>query len=194
MADVVWDGMAAAAAEPVVVVRYGEVGLKGENRPVFEKLLARQVERALAGVPSARVERSHGRLFAVGVNGRAEVLERLQRVFGVVSVSPALRVAAALPAIEEAARRLVAEELERRPGVRTFKVAARRSEKRFPMDSPSLNRHLGAVLLRAFPSLSVDVHHPDLTVAVEVRERAYVSCATLPGPGGLPLGASGRAH
>jgi len=182
----------------VVLVRYGEIGLKGRNRPVFEALLARAVRRALHQVPGAGVEREYGRLIVTlpGAEAAEDVVDRLRSVFGIVSVSPALRLPLDMEPILSGCEALVAQALARaqRP-VTTFKIAARRSNKAFPLRTPEINAALGAHVLRSFPGrLSVDVRSPDLTVHAEIRERfAYLYTEIYEGLGGLPVGSSSRA-
>lgn len=190
----------------VVLVRYGEVGLKGANRGWFERRLAENLERALQRVGSPyRVRNLHGRLIVTPqepadqpdpLAAAEQAAEAAARVFGVVGAVPALEVPAELEAILQGAAALVERHLPGQPDrALTFKVAARRSNKQFALDSMELNRRVGAHLLRTFgPRLSVDVHQPELTVHVEVRDRsAFVYDGERPGPGGLPVGVSGRA-
>ncbi|HEY8552065.1 MAG TPA: tRNA uracil 4-sulfurtransferase ThiI [Thermaerobacter sp.] len=230
----------------VLLVRYGEIGLKGRNRPRFEQALVRQVRRALASWPGVAVYRTPGRVWVeppAGVDPEP-LLEALKRVFGVVAVSPAERVSLDLEAIGEAALRVLEDALadssqaNALPGSRsgagaaggptrddasapasvaatsggaatdpataggpgatrtpiTFKVEARRSNKRFPLTSIEINRQLGSRLLAAHPELKVDVQRPHITVHVEIRhDGAYVYARSVPGPGGLPVGVTGRA-
>ncbi|HHV79558.1 MAG TPA: tRNA 4-thiouridine(8) synthase ThiI [Firmicutes bacterium] len=182
---------------PVILVRYGELGLKGLNRPDFEKALSENIKRALQGLEYRYIHRDRGRIFienySMGEEG--EFLSRLSRVFGIVSFSPAMAAELELDQVEQVSlevfRRAMTVVAEGKSV--TFKVHATRANKAFPLDSMELNRHLGAHVLKNIPGLSVDVHNPDITLAVEIRDRAYVSCRTLPGPGGLPYGVSGRA-
>lgn len=183
-----------ALAYDVLLIRYGEIGLKGRNRPAFEGQLAKGLERALAPFPGASLRREYGR-FVVDLRGLAnealpKAIERVRKVFGVVSVSPALERPLSMEALEEGAGALV-EKAAKMPA--TFKVETRRPNKRFPLSSPQVSARLGASLLRRFPALSVDVHDPAFTVNVEVRERSsYIYLESLPGPGGLPVGSSSR--
>lgn len=190
---------------PVVLVRYGEVGLKGSNRGWFEAQLASNLRRAAAALGAQRVRNLHGRLVLAPEPPPAEgdpwawaerAARAAARVFGVVGAAPALEVPPDLEAIEQAALALAERHLpaQGQPPL-AFKVAARRAYKQFPLDSPELNRRVGAALLRAFgPRLRVDVHRPELVVHVEVRDRsAFVYDGEQAGPGGLPVGVSGRA-
>jgi len=177
-----------------LLVRYGEIGLKGKNRPDFEGALARAINRSLAGLPGVRARKEYGR-FVVDVSGlppeaAREAAERVRSVFGVVSISPALQCPLSVDALVEAAKRLIGPAAK---AGRTFKVETRRPNKAFPLTTPEINARVGSALLDAFPELSVDVHRPELTVHVEVREQAiYAYTEILPGPGGLPVGSSSR--
>jgi len=185
----------------VVLVRYGEIGLKGANRPDFEAALIKNLRHVL--LPwhgSVRIKRKHGRVFIDLSPGELDATElrklvaALSRVFGVVSFSPALCVPLKLEAVARAAVRLVEEHKEHVPHdlPLTFKVEARRSNKSFPLTSPEINSWLGGHLLTNVPGLKVDVHRPQLRVEVEIRRNAYVLAEIIPGPGGLPVGTAGR--
>ncbi len=181
--------------EHALVVRYAEIHLKGLNRPYFEKSLMRRIESALC-LENAEVVREQGRIFVFGLTGEtvAAAAERLTRVFGVHSVSPALAVEKSWEGILDAAKRLAGQRVEEE-GNLSFKVIARRADKRFPMRSEEICRELGATLLSAFPdALQVDVHKPEMWVGVEVRqERAFVYVQELAGAGGMPVGCNGHA-
>jgi len=178
----------------VILVRYGEIHLKGLNRPHFEKLLRDAMVRALKPCPGASVSRGEGRYYVRGAQNPADALCRLQKVFGIHSISPALEVEKEESAIAAEAIRQVRAYLERHAlSSLTFKVEVKRSDKRFPKNSQQLACDLGGALLDAIPALQVDVHSPALRVYVEIRENAYVYSEILPGSGGLPLGSSGKA-
>lgn len=173
--------------ERVVLVRYGEIGLKRGNRPVFVAQLVRNLRR---GLPAARVDNRFDRIVLRDVDP-AVAAERLRRTFGVASWSPALEVAPDLEEIEAAARQLVAER-HPSPGT-TFKVESHRRDKSFALTSPELDRELGSRLMVHFPGLVARMRDPQVHVWVEVRDRAYVYTEVHPGPGGLPVGTGGRA-
>lgn len=185
--------------ERVIIIRFGELGLKGKNRPAFEDQLRERLRYAVRDLPDVRVQKAYGRFYVEVDEGQlAPALERLGRVFGVVSISPAARVAATLENIKEAARSellaAIAGLQRHQPGPVTFKVETNRADKRFPLNSPALSRELGGYLLANVPDLKVDVHNPEIQVSVEIREgQAYLYTRSLPGPGGLPYGASGKA-
>lgn len=175
-----------------ILVRFGEVGLKGKNRSYFINGLAANIRRALKGLgPGYRVSTPYGRVFVdLPPGAQVEpVISALQRVFGLVSFSPVVQTELDMGAIKEAAlRELLAEGQPE-----TFKVAARRSLKSFSLNSMEINQELGGYLLKNCPGLKVDVHHPQRVVNVEVRkEGAFVFSRVIPGPGGLPVGATGK--
>lgn len=174
-----------------ILVRYGEIALKGKNRGQFEQQLHRNLKGALQDL-EATVTRHHGR-FSVHCPDSAleQSLARLSRIFGLVSFSPVYETTLDLEAIKEAAAGMV-QELP--AGDRTFKIKARRSNKEFPYNSPELNQILGAHLLQSYPDLRVKIDDPSLTLEVEIGyQKTYLYRNRIPGPGGLPVGSSGRA-
>ena len=178
----------------VLLVRYAEIHLKGLNRPFFERLLVDRIKQALSPV-KANVEREQGRIFVYDVpeDMIGEAIDRLRRVFGIHSVSPACCVEKDWNCIRDTAVAEVGAALAEDPK-NTFKCFARRADKRFPMTSEQLCRELGHELLEAYPSLSVDVHHPELSVTVEIRQQnAFVYSTELMGAGGMPVGSNGKA-
>ncbi len=180
--------------ERVILVRYAEIHLKGLNRPFFERLLVDRIKQALYPV-KANVEREQGRIFVYGIDEQnlADCMDKLQRVFGIHSISPACCVEKDWNVIRDAA---IAEtkEFAQATDKLTFKCFARRSDKRFPMTSEQLCRELGHELLEAYPNLSVDVHRPELSVTVEIRQQnAFVYTKEVPGAGGMPVGSNGKS-
>lgn len=174
----------------VVLVRYGEIALKGQNRRFFEQALLENVRRNLRGLAPRPVRHVQGRVIVPLHGDWEEVEKRLAAVCGVVSYSPARVVANELEAIQQAALEEMAAQAG--PGA-TFKVEARRADKTFPLASPELARRVGAFILRHLPKVSVDVHEPQLRLFLEVRrEGTYVYTRLLLGTGGLPVGVSGR--
>ncbi|MCE5188127.1 MAG: tRNA 4-thiouridine(8) synthase ThiI [Eubacteriales bacterium] len=180
--------------EPVLLVRYAEIHLKGLNRPYFERSLMKRIELALRPL-RVKVVREQGRVFVFGLPESAigESAQKLTRVFGIHSVSPALAVEKEWEAIECAAKSLVAARIAGLDQA-SFKVTARRADKRFPMRSQEICRLLGGRLLEAFPALRVDVHQPDFYVGVEIRQdQAFLFAEELLGVGGMPVGSNGHA-
>ncbi len=179
--------------EPVLLVRYAEIHLKGQNRPFFERLLVEAIRNALKGM-GARVERAQSRIFVYGLQEEQveAAVAKLQKVFGVHSVSPAVALEVDWDKICAAACQLMEQELADKEHA-TFKVFARRADKRFPLRTEQMNPLLGEVLLKRFPQLKVDVHTPQIKVGVEVREKAFVYIHETPCAGGMPVGSNGRA-
>ncbi|MDB4968192.1 MAG: putative tRNA sulfurtransferase [Myxococcales bacterium] len=184
----------AATPREVVLVRWGEIFLKGDNRGFFERALVDNVRRSVAAIPGVTIQRMHGRLVVrAGEGGARPVTRALERVFGIVSVSPARVVPRELDAISAAAIEVARIEAAKHVQP-TFKVESRRSDKRFPMNSMEVSRDVGAAVIGAL-ALPVDVHHPRFTVGVEIGyEDAFVFAEVLPGPGGLPTGVTGRVE
>jgi thiamine biosynthesis protein ThiI len=177
-----------------ILCRFGEIFLKGQNRPRFERTLADNVRASVQGLPEAKVSTPHGRVM---VRVREEDLEeacgRVGRVFGLVSLSPTLTVAPDLAAISEAALAGARAALARDPALRrSFRVEARRSDKRFPLSSPQIGREVGGQIAEA-TGVPVDLENPALVIGIEVAtDAAHIYSETRPAPGGLPVGMSGR--
>lgn len=177
------------------LIKYGEIGIKGKNRYIFEDALVRQMRHALKEVDgSFNVHKSQGRVF-VDCNGEYdydETVEALQRVFGIVGICPVVKVED--EGFEKLSKDVVDYMKEIYPaGKFTFKVAARRSRKNYPLNSMEINCDLGGVLLDAFPESKVDVHKPEVLLNVEVREEIYIYSKIIPGAGGMPVGTNGKA-
>ncbi|MBR3130350.1 MAG: tRNA 4-thiouridine(8) synthase ThiI, partial [Clostridia bacterium] len=180
--------------ERILLVRYAEIHLKGLNRPFFERLLVDRIKQALAPL-AARVEREQGRIFVYGIGEEqlAESMDKLCRVFGIHSISPACCVEMDWEAIRNAAVSEAKPFADTNAHL-TFKCFARRSDKRFPMTSEQLCRELGHELLEAYSNLAVDVHQPELKITVEIRQQnAFVYTNEIPGAGGMPVGSNGKA-
>lgn len=182
--------------EPVLLVRYAEIHLKGLNRPYFERKLVSEIERALAS-HNIRIVREQGRIFVFGLPNSVlnEAAERLTYVFGIHSVSPAYATEKDMDSIISVAVSTMADALtyHAADGV-TFKVFARRADKRFPVRSQEICEILGNRLLDAFPTLRVDVHNPVIRLGAEVRQQqAFVYAWELMGVGGMPVGCNGHA-
>ena len=170
----------------VLLVRFGEVHLKGLNRPYFLKMLVNNIKKTLEGT-HASVWLSDSRIYVAGAPDMRDCAERVRRVFGVYSVSPAVEMEKELDAVCAQAARMM-------QGVSgTFKVLCKRSDKRFPLTSQELAVYAGEQILNANPSLSVDVHKPQTEMWIEIRDHAYLCNTELPGAGGLPMGTAGRA-
>ena len=178
------------------LIKYGEIGLKGKNRYMFEDALVRQIRFALKDVDGEfNVHKASGRVYVDCLSDYDydETVESLARVFGIVGICPVVRVED--KGFEELSKEVVSYMREMYPeGNQTFKVEARRSKKRYPLNSMEINCELGGVILDAFPEMKVDVHNPEIRLNVEVREDIYLYSEIIPGPGGMPVGTNGRAE
>lgn len=175
------------------LLRYGEIALKGLNQRFFLDTLARNVERAVADLGTPEVRVAFGRVHVTVEADPDAAAERLRKVFGVVSLSPVRTAGIDLTEITDAAVEMAGGALARRPDVATFKVDTRRADKRFPLTSMETSSHVGHAIYQAFPHLRARMRDPDLLVRIEIRDWAYLSTESIPGPGGLPVGTGGRA-
>ncbi|MCD7833621.1 MAG: tRNA 4-thiouridine(8) synthase ThiI [Lachnospiraceae bacterium] len=177
------------------LIKYGEIAIKGKNRHLFEEALVKQIRHALSKVDGDfLVTREQGRIYVDCESDYDydEVVEALQRVFGIVGFCPVMKVEDnGLDELGNDVVRFLSEVYETHH--QTFKVVTRRAKKSFPIDSMEVNSELGGRILDAFPEMKVDVHSPELLLHVEIREKIYIYSKIIPGPGGMPVGTSGRA-
>ncbi|MBQ8617607.1 MAG: tRNA 4-thiouridine(8) synthase ThiI [Clostridia bacterium] len=171
----------------ILLVRYGEVFLKGQNRPFFLRKLVDHVKLAVQNV-HGHVWLSDGRIYVSDYTDQDEAIRRVSRVFGVHSVSPAVEME---KSDFEAVCAQAAKMMENRTG--TFKVLAKRSDKRYPLDSPAIMRESGGYILEHVPHLSVDVNDPDHVITIEIRGMAYLSVDRTMAVSGMPMGTNGKA-
>lgn len=171
----------------LLLVRYGEIFLKGQNRPVFMRALVKRVKRAVQDL-GATVYLNDSRIFVTDYSDQDEAIRKVTKVFGVHSVCPAIE----MPKedFDAVAAQAVAMMADLKG---TFKVSARRSDKRYPLDSPAINGQIGHRVLVANKNLSVDVKNPDHVMNVEIRDHAYLYVKVVPAVGGMPVGTNGRA-
>lgn len=178
----------------LILLKSGEMALKGLNRSYFEDTLIKNCRRRLENLGKFRIYKSQSTIYVQPQSEEIdldEAVDRLSRVFGIAALTRAAIVDKNFDDIKEKAPAYLAQWLDT---AKTFKVEAKRADKTFPMKSPQICAELGAVLLDEFPHLTVDVHHPDVTVYVEIRERAaYLHVDQMHGAGGLPVGTSGNA-
>jgi len=178
----------------MILLKQGEIVLKGLNRRYFEDKLISNAKRRLAPYGKFDVSATQSTVYIEPQSDDCDMdgaLEAMMKVFGVVGVTRALACEKDKDAIFEAARTYLADDMR---AAKSFKVESKRSDKGFPMTSIELSQYVGNLLSDAFPDIEVDVHNPELVVSLEVREKAaYVHAKSLPGAGGLPVGANGRA-
>ena len=177
-----------------LIVRCGEVALKGLNKPYFERMLADRIRKVTKAYEGISVARSEGLIFVRGGahHDVEKVMADISKVFGVASISPAMEVESDMEKIGEAAVAFMLDLIERK-GVKTFKVEAKRADKSFPVKSPDIARQIGAKVLIGCKVLKVDVHKPEAMLFIDVRkDRTYIFEQKLSGFGGLPLGTNGK--
>ena len=171
----------------LLLVRYGEIFLKGQNRPVFMRALVKRIKHAVKDL-GATVYLNDSRIFVTDYTDQDEAIRKVTKVFGVHSVCPAIE----MP--KEDFDAVAAQAVSMMADLRgTFKVSARRSDKRYPLDSPAINGQIGHRILVANKNLSVDVKNPDHVMNVEIRDHAYLYVKVVPAVGGMPVGTNGRA-
>ena len=178
----------------IILLKAGEIALKGLNRSVFEDRLAKNCKFRLKHLGRFQITRAQSTMYCEPLDEDIDIdeaVETLQTVFGFSKMSRACVVEKDMDAIKAAAAEYLEPVLR---DCRTFKVEAKRSDKAFPLKSPAICAEAGGYLLSRFPHLRVDVHQPDFTVYVEIRDKnAYIHGPQLDGAGGMPVGSSGRA-
>ena len=181
-------------ATEVILLKLGEIALKGLNRRTFENVLLKNIRRRLTGAGEFAVTSVQSTIYVEPKNEEADMdlaEERCAKVFGVVGYTRAAVTEKELPKIREKAAEYLRDVLEE---AGSFKVECKRSDKKFPYKSPEISAEVGGYLLEQYPHLRVDVHHPDVIVRVEVREQnAYLHVDPKPGAGGIPVGTGGKA-
>ncbi len=176
------------------IVRYGEVALKGRNKPYFERMLIERIKKVTKDLNDIQVVREEGLImvYAPEELPAEEITRRVTRVFGVDTVSPAVEVIPNINVINEAAISYVQKLIDEK-GIKTFKVEGKRSDKSFPIESPQIGKLVGAEILKACKVLKVDVHNPDCMLYVHVRKgKCLIYDQKISGCGGLPPGTNGR--
>lgn len=192
------------------LIKYAEIGVKGKNRYLFEEALVKQIKYALKKAEGEfTVRRTDGRIYvdAQSEFDFDEVVESLKKVFGISGICPVVHVedegfeklgqdvvryiGDTYPDIRDSQSE--ARVVNPQSGFTTFKVAARRARKNYPLNSMQINEELGGVILDAYPEMRVDVHNPDILLHVEIRDKIYLYSEIIPGPGGMPVGTGGKA-
>ena len=177
------------------MIKYAEIGIKGNNKHVFEDALVNQIRIALRNIDGTfNVRKSQGHIY-VEANGEIdydEVIEALKKVFGIAAICPVM-------SFENKEWDNITKEvlsyIEKEYGNKefTFKVIAKRADKKYPLKSPEIASKMGGCLLKNFPNIKVDVHNPDVKIHIEIRDNVYVYTKEIQGPKGMPLGTNGKA-
>lgn len=178
----------------ILLLKLGELVLKGLNRKLFENVLLKRIQYTLCDLGKFDIKLAQSTITIVPQEETVdleEAAERVSKIFGIAAFSRACVTEKNMDAIKQASAEYLGEELE---AARTFKVEAKRSDKKFPFNSPQICAQVGEYLLEAYPHLTVDVHNPDSIIYVEVRDYgAYIRGRALQGAGGIPVGTGGKA-
>ncbi|MGL5507666.1 MAG: tRNA uracil 4-sulfurtransferase ThiI [Paraclostridium sp.] len=180
----------------IIIVKYGEIGVKGKNRYLFENKLIKNTKNMLKTIGDFKVYKEYGRIYVdLGEykEDYEEVLEEVKKVFGVVGVCPAVRAEKDYNRLKEIALDLLEEKID--SGAKSFKVTSRRGDKSFELTSQEMSRDIAGYLVSTVKDrIAVDVRNPEVTINCELRENhVMVYSDTVPGYGGLPIGTNGRA-
>ncbi|MBQ2582164.1 MAG: tRNA 4-thiouridine(8) synthase ThiI [Ruminococcus sp.] len=178
----------------IILCKYGEIALKGLNKSTFESMMMKSIRRRLKKFGEIKITKAQSTVYIEPVDENIdvdEVVDRLSKIFGIIKLCRCGVLEKSMESILNDSIEYIREDLE---CAKTFKVDAKRSDKKFPYKSPDICIELGGKILQEFPHLTVDVHKPDVTVTVEVREHnAFVHAGKLDGAGGIPVGSSGKA-
>lgn len=177
----------------VILVKYGEIALKGENKSTFEDMLLKNIKRRLKKIGRFEYSRRQSTVYIEPLDGADidEAVRSLEKVFGIGAIQRCAVFPKDFRAVVDSLGEYLADALT---NAKTFKIEAKRSDKTFPMRSPDIQQQLGDAVLDAFPHLGVDVHEPEVTVRLEIRDNgAYLSAKRIIGQGGMPVGSSGKA-
>ncbi|AMQ05786.1 MULTISPECIES: tRNA uracil 4-sulfurtransferase ThiI [Sporosarcina] len=176
-----------------LLIRYGEISLKGRNRNVFVKKLRNNIKDALSDLKTVIIkpERDRMFLFAEDKSDMEEAIARLPHIFGIQSFSPVAKCEATLEAIKEKALEIIGAN---ETAGKTFKVEVRRTDKRFPLVTNELQLEIGSHVLRSFPDLIVQMKKPDIVLLIDIRiEGAFLTAKVYEGAGGMPVGSNGHS-
>lgn len=178
----------------IILIKNGELALKGQNRRGFEETLMKNIRRRIKPLGEADVHAAQSTVYIEPKDesfDTAEAARRVSKIFGIAAYTPSAVIEKDMDSIKKTAAEYLEKQLS---AAKTFKVEAKRADKTFPLKSPEIARELGGFLLSRFHHLKVDVHNPDITVTAEIREKAaYVHGNQIKGAGGMPVGTGGKA-
>ncbi|MDD6284439.1 MAG: tRNA 4-thiouridine(8) synthase ThiI [Firmicutes bacterium] len=178
----------------IILIKNGELALKGLNRSNFEDAMIKQLRRRLKPLGEVEIKKAQSTVFVQPADEHFDFDEALRRVSMIFGIAAFSRAAVCDKDMDDIIAKGVPYLKDALAGVKTFKVDAKRADKRFPLDSPQICARFGEVLLEAYPHLKVDVKNPDIRVVVEVRDfAAYVRAGQLHGAGGMPVPTGGKA-
>lgn len=179
--------------ERVLSISVGEAALKKLNRRYFEDQLIKRMRKLIKDIGFEEIYKEQGKIYIASEKDKLDqMINRLKNVFGIVYISPCIKVNKEIDEMEEGVLEIIRETMKERQ-VNTFKVVTKRIDKRFPIKSPEFNNKMGGFILRNFPDLTVDVHNPDMYVYIDIKnESTYLYTKRIDGRAGMPTGTSGK--
>lgn len=178
--------------DKVLSISLGEIALKGLNRKYFEDKLISRMKKVIDDLGYHKIYKEQGKIYIEAPEEKHEqIINRLKKVFGLVYISPCIKVEKDMDKIGKAAIEVMKEKLARK-SVKTFKVKTNRVDKSFPIKSPEVSKHIGGIILKNMEILKVDVHNPDVYVYIDIKENCYIYIDRIKGYGGLPVGTNGK--
>ncbi|MBU5294747.1 tRNA 4-thiouridine(8) synthase ThiI [Anaerosalibacter bizertensis] len=178
--------------DKVISVSLGEVALKGLNRGYFERKLVKQIKNATKDLGAPKIYKNQGKIYLEAEEIYFDqIISRLKKIFGIVYISPCIKVEKDIESIEQGAINAFKEVLEQKD-IKTFKVKTKRVDKDYPIKSPDVSRRIGAIILDNFPNVKVDVHNPEVYLYIDIKDSCYIYIERIKAYGGLPIGTNGE--
>ena len=173
----------------LLLVRYGEISLKGLNRNYFIDTLVSNIKYSVRNFSGIRVSKIQGRIIVDNYDeiDEPDIIDALRKVFGIVYITKACQVETDIEVLKDQAVKIMQGYIGK-----SFKVESRRANKAFPIESPEISKLIGAHILKNVQGLRVDVHEPEIILGIEIREKSYITYENIVGEAGLPLGTSGK--
>ncbi|MEY8304897.1 tRNA uracil 4-sulfurtransferase ThiI [Anaerosalibacter bizertensis] len=178
--------------DKVISVSLGEIALKGLNRGYFERKLVKQIKNATKDLGAPKIYKNQGKIYLEAEEIYFDqIISRLKKIFGIVYISPCIKVEKDIESIEQGAINAFKEVLEQKD-IKTFKVKTKRVDKDYPIKSPDVSRRIGAIILDNFPNVKVDVHNPEVYLYIDIKDSCYIYIERIKAYGGLPIGTNGE--
>ncbi|MCF6465713.1 tRNA uracil 4-sulfurtransferase ThiI [Clostridium sp. Cult2] len=178
--------------DKVLSISIGEIALKGKNRKYFEDKLISRMRKAIKGLHYSKIYKEQGKIYIEAPEDNFPMMiNKLKKVFGLVYISPCIRVEKDINEIEKAIIEIMKEKQMKDP-VKTFKIKTNRVDKNFPIKSPEVSKKMGGVVLNNIEGVKVDIHNPDTYVFIDIKQNAYIYTERIEGYGGLPVGTNGK--
>ncbi|MBW4828545.1 MAG: tRNA 4-thiouridine(8) synthase ThiI [Clostridiaceae bacterium] len=178
--------------DKVISVSLGEIALKGLNRGYFEGKLVRQIKNATKDLGAPKIYKNQGKIYLEAEEIYFDqIINRLKKIFGIVYISPCIKIEKDIESIEQGAIDAFKEVLKQKD-IKTFKVKTKRVDKNYPIKSPDVSRRIGGIILDNFPNVKVDVHNPEIYIYIDIKDSCYIYTERIKAYGGLPIGTNGE--